>query len=658
MTATASLPNASASTVLSDIWRANAERFGNTLALWNPHSKPEEQFSYRELYDAIQDFAGGLQALGVGAGARVAIVADNSPRWFVADQGSLMMGAVNVPRGATAPVSELAYILEHSGSSAIVAQDPATLQPLIDSIQRLGIELAILLSDESTDALPELDAVKWMTYREVLELGTARKFAPVDIKRSHLATIIYTSGTTGNPKGVMLSHGNLMHQVENLRPVVNPDVGDRVLTILPTWHSYERSGEYYLLSRGCTQIYTTRRYIKQDLQQYSPSYMIAVPRIWETVYEGVQRQLREAKPFMQKLVKWFLTRSERWVLLRRQLQGRSLVRDRLSPVDTFLARLQWLFLTPIHFLGDRIVYRKIRQAVGSKFNHAISGGGALPPYLDAFYEIVGIDILVGYGLTETSPVLSARRPERNVRGTSGPPVPYTELQICHPDTLQPLPRGTTMLESRNYQGLIRARGPQIMQGYYRNLEATEKAINAEGWFNTGDLGWLTPDGDIVITGRVKDVIVLTNGENIEPQPIEDACSQSESIDQIVLVGQDQKRLAALVYPNVKTLLGVHRDRLAPAATKLTSNDDLDAWVQHPEIISVLAADSETRSQVLNELQTLIKARPGYRPDDLIGDLRFIPEPLTMNNGLMTQTYKIRRNRVAERYVDLIAELYS
>ncbi|MEM6447966.1 MAG: AMP-binding protein [Cyanobacteria bacterium P01_D01_bin.123] len=658
MTATASLPNASASTVLSDIWRANAERCGNTLALWNPHSKPEEQFSYRELYDAIQDFAGGLQALGVGAGARVAIVADNSPRWFVADQGSLMMGAVNVPRGATAPVSELAYILEHSGSSAIVAQDAATLQPLIDSIQRLGIELAILLSDESTDALPELDAVKWMTYREVLALGTARKFAPVDIERSHLATIIYTSGTTGNPKGVMLSHGNLMHQVENLRPVVNPAVGDRVLTILPTWHSYERSGEYYLLSRGCTQIYTTRRYIKQDLQQYSPSYMIAVPRIWETVYEGVQRQLREAKPFMQKLVKWFLTRSERWVLLRRQLQGRSLVRDRLSPVDTFLARLQWLFLTPIHFLGDRIVYRKIRQAVGSKFNHAISGGGALPPYLDAFYEIVGIDILVGYGLTETSPVLSARRPERNVRGTSGPPVPYTELQICHPDTLQPLPRGTTMLESRNYQGLIRARGPQIMQGYYRNLEATEKAIDAEGWFNTGDLGWLTPDGDIVITGRAKDVIVLTNGENIEPQPIEDACSQSESIDQIVLVGQDQKRLAALVYPNVKTLLGVHRDRLAPAATKLTSNDDLDVWVQHPEIISVLAADSETRSQVLNELQTLIKARPGYRPDDLIGDLRFIPEPLTMNNGLMTQTYKIRRNRVAERYVDLIAELYS
>lgn len=657
MTATASRPDASAATVLGDVWQANADRYGDILALWNPHARPEESLTYRELYDSIRAFASGLQALGLGAGDRVAIVAENAPRWFIADQGSLLMGAVNVPRGATAPASELAYILEHSGSCAVIAQTCAGLQALAEPMQRSGIKLGILLSDESTDELSAIEGIKWMTYRGVMELGAVREFVPVGLNRSHLATIVYTSGTTGNPKGVMLTHGNLMHQVESLHPVVTPNPGDRVLAILPTWHAYERSCEYYLLSRGCTQIYTTRRYIKQDLQQYGPSYMVAVPRIWETVYEGVQRQLREAKPFMQKLVQWFLARSKRWVLLRRQLQGRSLVRDRLSAIDTLLARLQWLVLTPIHRLGEQLVYRKIRQAVGPNFRHAISGGGALPPYLDLFYEIVGIDILVGYGLTETSPVLSARLPERNVRGTSGPPVPQTEFQICDAETLKPLPRGTTMSDACARQGVIRARGPQIMQGYYHNPEATAKVLDEDGWFNTGDLGWLTPDNDIVITGRAKDVIVLTNGENIEPQPIEDACSQSELIEQIVLVGQDRKRLAALVYPSVKPLLMAHRDRLASAARALTSSDDPNVWAEHPQAVSLLVADAEVRSQVLSELQALIKARPGYRSDDLIGDLRFIPEPLTMENGLMTQTYKIRRNRVAERYIDLIEDLY-
>ncbi|MEO0854843.1 MAG: AMP-binding protein, partial [Cyanobacteria bacterium J06648_11] len=354
---------------------------------------------------------------------------------------------------------------------------------------------------------------------------------------------------------------------------------------------------------------------------------------------------------------WFLARSEQWVMLRRKVQGRSLVDNPLTGMDALTTRLQVLALAPLHLLGDRLVYRKIRQVVGPKFQHAVSGGGALPPYLDAFYEIVGIEILVGYGLTETSPVVSARLPERNVRGTSGPPIPQTEFQICHPDTLVPLPRGTTMLEARQHQGLIRVRGPQIMQGYYNNPAATDKVLDADGWFNTGDLGWLTPDGDIVISGRAKDVIVLTNGENIEPQPIEDVCSQSSLIDQIVLVGQDQKRLAALVYPNVTALLTAHRDRLAPAARVLTSSDDLTVWTEHPRVVSLLSDDDDVRSQVLSELQALIKARPGYRPDDLIYDLRFISEPLTMDNGLMTQTYKIRRNRVTERYAELVAELY-
>ncbi|MFS8885228.1 AMP-dependent synthetase/ligase [Synechococcus sp. H70.2] len=610
-------------TTLLDVWQVLAEKFADQIALRDPHAQPVFEISYGQLFRRIQTLAAGLQALGIRSGDRVAIFAENSPRWLMADLATLFTGAVNVPRSAVADPAELGYILRHSGSTALIAQDVKTLRRVQPVVQELGLERLLLLSDEEEAGV--------LNFSQWLQKGQEHRYERPQLERSQLATIIYTSGTSGRPKGVMLSHGNLMHQVENLQVVVQPRPGEKVLTILPTWHSYERTCEYFLLSQACTLIYTNPRSIKQDLQQEQPHYLVAVPRIWETIYEGIQRQLREKSPLMQRLIRTLMAASESYVLAGRIARNQSILHYDVSPWVRLRARLQQGLLWPVHRLADALIYRKVRQALGPNFQQAISGGGSLPAYLDLFYEVVGISILNGYGLTETSPVLCARRPDNNVRGTAGPPLPGTEFRIVDPETRQPLPPGE--------KGLILARGPQVMMGYYNNPEATAQVLSPDGWFETGDLGWLTPDGQLVITGRAKDVIVLLNGENVEPQPLEDACLQSSYISQIVVVGQDQKKLAALIYPNL---------------------DALKAWAAEqgiPTAEAELLAHPQVRALILREVRTRIQERPGYQAHEQIADFRFLPEPLSVENGLLTQTLKIKRNPVAERYAHLIQEMY-
>ncbi len=610
-------------TTLLDVWQVLAEKFADQIALRDPHAQPVFEISYGQLFRRIQTLAAGLQALGIRSGDRVAIFAENSPRWLMADLATLFTGAVNVPRSAVADPAELGYILRHSGSTALIAQDVKTLRRVQPVVQELGLKRLLLLSDEEEAGV--------LNFSQWLQKGQEHRYERPQLERSQLATIIYTSGTSGRPKGVMLSHGNLMHQVENLHVVVQPRPGEKVLTILPTWHSYERTCEYFLLSQACTLIYTNPRSIKQDLQQEQPHYLVAVPRIWETLYEGIQRQLREKSPLMQRLIRTLMAASESYVLAGRIARNQSILHYDVSPWVRLRARLQQGLLWPVHRLADALIYRKVRQALGPNFQQAISGGGSLPAYLDLFYEVVGISILNGYGLTETSPVLCARRPDNNVRGTAGPPLPGTEFRIVDPETRQPLPPGE--------KGLILARGPQVMMGYYNNPEATAQVLSPDGWFETGDLGWLTPDGQLVITGRAKDVIVLLNGENVEPQPLEDACLQSPYISQIVVVGQDQKKLAALIYPNL---------------------DALKAWAAEqgiPTAEAELLAHPQVRALILREVRTRIQERPGYQAHEQIADFRFLPEPLSVENGLLTQTLKIKRNPVAERYAYLIQEMY-
>ncbi len=285
---------------IPEIWAIARARFGDTIALRDPHAKPEVVLTYAQLHEQIQVFAAGLQALGIKTGDRVSLFADNQPRWLIADQGIMIMGAVNAVRGAQADREELLYILAHSDSVALIVQDLATLSKLSSDPNSLPVSLAILLSDEQLSN--PSNSVKVLNFSQVIKLGSKHSLQPVQLRKEDLATLMYTSGTSGMPKGVMLSHRNLLSQVFGARAVVEPQPGERVLSILPIWHCYERSFEYFILAHGCTQIYTSIRNVKKDIKDFQPHYMVGVPRLWESIYEGVQKQFREQPAKKQRLI--------------------------------------------------------------------------------------------------------------------------------------------------------------------------------------------------------------------------------------------------------------------------------------------------------------------------------------------------------------------
>ncbi len=618
---------------IPEFWAIVKQKFGQTVALHDPHSQPEIKLTYTDLYQQIQQFAAGLQALGIepnpeeAVPPRVALFADNSPRWLIADQGIMMAGAANAVRGATADPEELLYIIQDSGSTALVVENRALLKKLQHRLPDLPVQLIVLLSDEEPETSPTLNTVK---FSQVMTTGANRPLKPTNHKPQTLATLLYTSGTTGKPKGVMLTHGNLLHQLTTLGTILQPEAGESALSILPSWHAYERSVEYFLLSQGCTQIYTSIRYFKQDFKTYKPQYMVSVPRIWESIYEAVQKQFREQPPNKQKLVNFLLSASQQYIENRRIFQGLTLNLKPASASEKLIARTKSILLSPVHALAEKLVYKKVREATGGRFKWAISGGGSLAAHIDNFFEIANIGLLVGYGLTETSPVLTVRRPWHNLKGSAGGPIAHTEIKIVDPETRQQLPTGQ--------RGLVLARGPQIMAGYYLNPQATAKAIDSEGWFDTGDLGWLTPGNDLILTGRAKDTIVLTNGENIEPQPIEDACVRSPYIDQIMLVGQDQRALGALIVPN------------AEAVQKW-------AETQNPPLHEIDWNSKTIQDLFRKELNREVQNRPGYRADDRIGPFRLIQEQFSIENGMLTQTLKIKRPVVTEHYRDMIDGMF-
>jgi long-chain acyl-CoA synthetase len=335
--------------------------------------------------------------------------------------------------------------------------------------------------------------------------------------------------------------------------------------------------------------------------------------------------------------------SEKYIQAKRIAQGVSLDRFHPSSVEKITAQIQATILAPLHAVGEKLVYAKVREATGGKVKQIVSGGGALPRYVDNFFEIVGVEVFVGYGLTETSPVTHVRRSWRNIRGAAGLPIPGTEVKIVHPETRKPL--------ENEQRGLVLLRGPQIMQGYYQNPEATAKAIDSEGWFDSGDLGWVSDKNDLILTGRAKDTIVLTNGENIEPQPIEDACLRSPYIDQIMLVGQDQRYIGALIVPNIEAL------------EKWAQEQNLDLCIQEDNVTLSGSQKINLESKIIQdlfrqELNREVQNRPGYRPDDRINPFRLILEPFSMENGMMTQTLKIRRHVVTEHYHEMINGMFA
>uniref|UniRef100_A0ACD5X9Z9 Uncharacterized protein n=1 Tax=Avena sativa TaxID=4498 RepID=A0ACD5X9Z9_AVESA len=638
-----------------DIWRTAAEKYADRVALVDPYHDPPSELTYKQLEQQILDFSHGLRAVGVAPDEKVALFADNSCRWLVADQGIMATGAINVVRGTRSSDEELFEIYNHSESIALVVDSPQFFNRLAESfISRINARFIVVLwGDKSSLNSDAVKGIPVYDYNDITKLGQENRNAlrhfPEQgqlgafeaITPEDVATLIYTSGTGGTPKGVMLTHKNLLHQINNLWDVVPAVPGDRFLSMLPPWHAYERSTEYFIFTHGIQQVYTTVKYLKADLQQYQPHYIISVPLVYETLYSSIQRQISSSSTARKTVALALIKISLLYMEAKKIYEGTVLSNNPVEPssiaymVNCLRARIVAALLWPLHNLAKMLVYKKIHSSIGIS-KAGISGGGSLPMHVDKFFEAIGIKVQNGYGLTETSPVVAARRPLCNVLGTVGNPIKHTEIKIVDIETGEVLPDGS--------KGTVKIKGLPLMKGYYKNPSATNKAVDQDGWFNTGDIGWIAPHcatgpsrkcgGLLVLEGRAKDTIVLTTGENVEPAELEEAASRSNLIDQIMVIGQDRRRLGAIIVPN--------NDEVLAAAKRKSSLDGNNG----------LAKD-KVMNLVYDELRTCM-AGCSFK----IGPILIVDEPFTIDNGLMTPTMKIRREKVVAKYEKEIEALYK
>ncbi|CAJ1849775.1 unnamed protein product [Sphenostylis stenocarpa] len=557
-----------------DIWRSSAEKYGDKIALVDPYHDPPSSMTYKQLEDAILDFAEGLRVIGVRPYEKLALFADNSCRWLVADQGMMACGAINVFLELTRNASKFARALL---CVALAVDNPEMFNRIAELFYlKASIRFIILLWGEKSGLVSEGDKeVPIYTFMEVIHLGRESRrvlFDSLDnrkhyiyeaIESDDIATLVYTSGTTGNPKGVMLTHRNLLHQIKNLGDIVPAEVGDRFLSMLPSWHAYERASEYFIFSCGVEQVYTTVKKLKGDLRHYQPHYLISVPLVYETLYSGIQKQISTSSLVRKLVALTFIRASLRYMECKRIYEGKCLTKDQKPPLylhsmlDCLWARVIATILFPVHLLAKKLVYTKPSGTMQA----GISGGGSLSSHVDRFFEAIGVTVQNGYGLTETSPVVAARRLSCNVIGSAGHPIKHTEFKVIDSETDEVLPPGS--------KGILKVRGPQLMKGYYKNPSATNQVLDRDGWLNTGDIGWIVPHhstgrsrnsgGVIVVDGRAKDTIVLSTGENVEPGELEEAAMRSSLIHQIVVIGQDKRRLGAIIVPNKEEVLKAARD---------------------------------------------------------------------------------------------------
>jgi long-chain acyl-CoA synthetase len=598
--------------------------------------------SFREAYERGLDLATSLIAIGVKPREHVALLSDNRLEWILSDYAILLAGAADVPRGTDITDSELIYILTHSDARFVFVENKAMLarvqhcRPQLPHLQ--GI---IVMADDdipAAEGVHRLDQLSAEGSRKRQAGDRSAQERARAVLPEDLCTIIYTSGTTGTPKGVQLTHANMCSQIENLPLALRP--GDRALSILPVWHSYERAFEMLSISRGVGTYYTSLRGLAEDLKVVRPTVMASAPRLWENLYLKILSNVKSAPPIRQKLFHLAYAATRNVKRAERFFKGQQLDEHGRVPSQSlklaFKHSLLWLASIGPARLLDGIVLKKLRAIVGGEFRGTISGGGALQPHVDEFFNFIGIPVLEGYGMTETSPVLAVRTWSNLVIGTVGNPYPHTEVrildlqsgEILYPDSRRPG-------GGRGMRGEIHVKGPQVMRGYYKNPEETARVLR-DGWMNTGDIGMVTYNGCLKILGRSKDTIVLLNGENIEPVPIEARLVESSFIDQCMVVGQDQKALAALIVPSF--------DHFRQAGfTESTATE--------------LAANPKVGHLVDEEIRNLINHSNGFKSFERIIAWRFVSKAFEVGDE-MTNTFKLKRHVITDRYAQLISEMFQ
>lgn len=563
--------------------------------------------TYSELQEMTESFSIGLEMLGLSKGDKVGIVSENRLEWIVSDFAITALGAIDVPVFPTLSAEQEEYVFTHSDCKFIIASNSYQLNKLLKFIDKYDhIEKIIVFNDDI-----KINNPKIIKYSEIIENGKKKyekeerekhfRENATKVNENDILTIIYTSGTTGDPKGVMLTHKNVISNVKGCIDAIDlQSERDVFLSFLPLCHAYERTaGNYTIFSCGIlTAFAESIETVPTNLIEVKPTIMTSVPRLFERIKGRIYHTVAKDSPIKQKIFHWAVNVGiQHW---RQEFNGN---------VSIF-CKIQ-------NAIADKLVLSKVRERLGGKLIVFISGGAAMPIEIGEFFHGIGIKIMEGYGLTETSPVLSVGRFDSLEIGTVGKPVLEVELKIAD-------------------DGEILAKGPNVMLGYYKNEIATKEIIDQDGWFHTGDIGIITERGNLKITDRKKNIFISSGGKNIAPQNIENVISQSNFIDQMLIIGENREFCSALIVPDFDFIRNKY---------------NYDKSITNQEITDKSELIKEIHSDI-NQLQK------GLGKHEQVRKFHLIAEPFTVENDLMTPTLKLKRKKIESLYNNYITEMYE
>ncbi len=577
-----------------------AEHANNT-ALRYKAGDSWESLTYGELGNKVKRLSCALINAGVQRGDKVGIYSANRYEWAVSDFACIMAGAVSVPIYSTNTKEQAQFIIQDAGINLIFTGNSTQTQNLVD-LQQAGLTVQIIAYNQE----PSSESPAVISFDHFLRIECNSEFEAelqarqTAIKKDDLTTIIYTSGTTGNPKGVMLSHANLFHQFEAVDANFTVTSKDVSLCFLPLSHVYERMWSYYVYMKGAIQTYLEDpKQVIETMQEVKPTAMVSVPRLYEKIYAAVMNSQESASPLKKKLFQAALKTGA--VYYAKAFGHEDIARG----------------LKLKHALLDKLVLSKIRALVGGDKNFFSAGGAPLEKSIEEFFLSCGLLICQGYGLTETSPMVSYNTPSAFKFGTVGKLVPNCKVKIA--DT-----------------GEILVKGPQVMLGYYNNPEATAESI-VDGWFHTGDIGEFDADGYLKITDRIKDLIITSGGKNIAPLNIETMVGKDFYIEQIIAIGDKRNFVSALVVPAFESLeIWAKKKKIQYSTT--------DELIDHPKVREFYKKRIELQSKLLAQYET-------------IKQFKLLPKPFTMEAGEITPTLKLKRKQINEKFKALIDSMY-